>query len=345
MHDPIGEQLSLNDSITLVVSGVYEDMPKNSRINYDLVISNERLLTKWSNPDWGGTLNFIKLRPGATLPEFESKLSAWAQVDKYYSSTILNCKCELSLFAQPLRDVALSEGLIGDEVDHHPSRAILTTLKLVSIIVLVMAWANYINLTLNQVNNRIKEFATRKINGATALDLIKQFLTESFIVNMLAIGLSLTVLQVVRQPLETIFEIRVADWQSTTPEAWAGLLLAVISGIIVTGVYPALVCIKRNNFNIFSAQTIRNSKNTISQLLTTAQFSTAIVLISWIFIVYLQLHHILNIDIGLNREGIVIIEGPVVKPDAYIQKVQTLTDQLRNVSGVQDVAIKSLYSG
>ena len=334
--DPIGEQLSLNDSITLVVSGVYEDMPKNSRISYDLVVSNERLLTKWSNPDWGGSVNFIKLRPGVFVSEFESKLKAW-QVDKYYPTIALDA--DLSLFAQPLRDVALSKGLLGDEVYHHPSRAILTTLKLVSIIVLVMAWANYINLTLNQVNSRIKEFATRKVNGATAMDLIKQFLTESFIVNVVAIGLALTMLQIVRQPLETIFEIRVAEWQSTTAVAWAGLLVAVVSGILITGVYPALVCIKRNNFNVFSAQTIRNSKNTISQLLTTAQFSTAIVLISWIFIVYLQLHHILNIDIGLNREGIVIIEGPIVKPDAFIQKVQSLTTQLGNVSGVQDVTI------
>src|SRR5262249_22326676 len=148
--------------------------------------------------------------------------------------------------------------------------------------VLVMAWANYINLSLSQLNNRMKEFGTRKVNGATALDLVKQFVTESFIVNMLAIGLSLTLLQVLRQPLGNMFEIYVPDWRSTTWEAWTGLSVAATAGTIVTGMYPALVCIRRKGYNLFAGQTIRNSRNTVSRLLTTTQFCAAIVLISWV---------------------------------------------------------------
>lgn len=337
-EDPIGEMFSLNDSITLIVSGVYEDMPKVSRLNYDMIISNEGLLTKWSNPGWGGTNNFVKLKEGVDVREFESKLSTPHLVDQYYSNTLSVCNCTFNLFAQPLRDVALSKGLVGDEAYRHPSKAILTTLQLVSIVVLVMAWANYINLTLNQLNNRMKEFGTRKVNGATAVDLIKQFVTESFIVNMLAIGLSLTLLQVLRQPLGRMFEIYVPDWRSTTLEAWIGLTAAAIGGTLVTGIYPALVCIRRKGYNLFAGKTIGNSRNSVSRLLTTIQFCAAIVLISWVSVVYLQLHHILNIDIGIDRKDIIVIEGPLLKPEGYTQKVKTLSNQISIIDKVQDVS-------
>jgi putative ABC transport system permease protein len=143
----------------------------------------------------------------------------------------------------------------------------------------------------------------------------------------------------------TIFQIRVAELQRTTVEAWAGLLVAVVSAVIITGLYPAMVCIKRNTFNIFVSHTTRDSKRTISQFLTTAQFTAAIVLISWTLIVYVQLNHILTIDIGMDREGVVIIEGPVVKPENYSQKIQTFGRRLKNIAGVADVTTSRYMVG
>ncbi len=340
----IGRELSLNDSIPLVVSGVYEDMPVYSRINYDFIISNQGLLGKWEQAYWGGTINFVKLKAGASLQDFEDKINA--QVQKYWSDILTDCLgCEITMFAQPLKEVAFSQGLIADEAFYHPSKTILITLGIVSIVILTMAWINYVNLSITRLNNRMKEFATRRANGAMALDLVKQFLVESLLINLLAVGIAITLLQIIRQPLSTLFEIHVPELRSTKIVVWSTFLTVVIAGVLATGLYPAVICILRNRGSVFVRQSNNASKSFITTTLTVCQFTAASVLISWVLIVYLQLNYILNQKIGLEKEGVIIVEGPVVKPDHYYHQIEMFAEQVRNINGIYDATLSRYMVG
>lgn len=328
--NPVGEMLQLNDSITLKVTAVFEDFPHNSKLFYDMVISNEGLLKKWSEVYWGGTQNFIKLRKGASYKDFEDKLNG--QKTRYWGNELAECRCDRILFAQPMTEIMFGNRFIGDE-GQYKSKGMLLTLKLVAAIVLLMAWINYVNLSVASMASRLKEFGARRVNGATALDLAVQFMTEAMLVNVLAAGLALTILQLVRTPLENILEIYISGFWSTTLEVWLTLAATIFCGVLLTGGYPAYVCIARQPRLLLTAR-YSNRKSATKSFLTTLQFTAALALIVWVFIVYLQLNHVLKKDIGLDQDGVVIVEGPVVKPPNFERVLDSFLAQLADRPGV-----------
>ena len=328
--DPTGELLSLNDSIVLKISGVFEDFPHNSKFFYDMVISNERLLTKWSDVYWGGTQNFVKLTKGASGVELEKKLHL--QKARYWGDELTACGCDRELFVQPLTEIMFGNRFIGDD-GMYKSRISLITLKIVSVIVLLMAWINYVNLSIAALSSRMKEFGARRVNGASAMDLVKQFVTESTMINLIAVAVALTILQLVRRPLEDLLEIYLVDLWSTQPEIWIALFITIACGILITGVYPAYVCILRQPRSLLTTKYSGN-RSFVKSLLTTLQFTAALALISWVFIVYLQLDYVLKKDIGLDKEGVIIVEGPVVRQKHYDQTFETFVARLKNLPGM-----------
>lgn len=334
-RDPSGEQLLLNDSIALKVMGVFEDMPHNSRINYDIIISNEGLLTKWSEVYWGGTQNFIKLR-NTSFEEFQEKLRA--NVGKYWAHILTTCNdCSIQPFVQPMKEIAFSHGLIGDDAFHRKSRPLLIILGWVAFAVLVMGWINYINITVSRFTLRMKEFGARRANGACTADLVVQFLIETTLVNALALGISFTMLQIIRSPLQIFFDIHIPDLLSIDTDIWIVILVAIIGGIAITGLYPAYVSLRLQPRNLLTARSAPFNKNIIPSFLTTVQFTSAIVLILWAFIVHLQLNYILRKNTGYNRDGIIVIDGPITRQENYKQRLETLTEQLKTIPNVDNV--------
>ncbi|MGC3943267.1 MAG: ABC transporter permease [Chryseolinea sp.] len=337
-ENPIGEILMLNDSVAMKVSGVFEDFPHNSKLSYDMVISNERLLTKWSDVYWGGTQNFIKLKDATSGKDFEKKLHD--QKQRYWGDELKACNCDRELFVQPLKEITFGNRYIGDE-GAYKSKTTLITLKIVSVIVLLMAWINYVNLSIASLSNRIKEFGARRVNGATAMDLVKQFVTESAMINLIAVGVALTILQMIRQPLEHLFEIYLVELWSTKPEVWLALLITILCGIVITGAYPAYVCIVRQPRSLLTTK-YSSGKSFVKSALTTLQFTVALALISWVFVVYMQLNYILKKDIGLDQQGVIIVEGPIVKPRLYDQKFDAFVSQLSSIPAISG-ATSSCY--
>lgn len=344
--EAMGRQITLNDSITLTVSGVYEDPPHNSRLKYDMIISNEGLLTKWNNVYWGGVQNFIKLR-GSSFKEFENKLRI--NVTKYWADNLATCNdgkgCKIIPFVQPITEIAFRQGLIGDDDVRPKSRSLLITLGWVALIVLAMAWINYTNLTLSKLANRMKEFSTRRANGAREIDLIWQFLTETVMINILAIGLSFTTLQVIRSPLSIYFHIPIADFPLITAEAWIVLFIVIPCGILITGMFPAYLCLRRLPGTLQAIKAVPSNKNFISTLLTTFQFASSIVLILWSFVIYHQLNYILEKDTGYTRDGIVVIDAPITSQVNYEQKLVTWIDQLHLTANVTNATMSRCKIG
>lgn len=340
-NNPIGQELTLNDTIALNVTGVYENLQHNSHFNYDMIISNEGLLAKWSNAVWGGTQNLVKLRT-ASFKDFENKIKA--KKEKYWAYVQCN-GCTLAPFVQPLKEIAFSQGFIGDETSPQKSRPLLLTLGTIAIVILVMAWINYLNLSISRLSNRMKEFATRRVNGATARDLIVQFLIEAAFINVIAIGISLTILQVIPGPLDLLFDIHIAELWSTKIDVGVVLFLSIISGILITGLYPAYVCIKRHPRDLFRMGASPQSKGVVSSILTTFQFAAATVLILWTFVVYLQLNFILHQDPGFNRDNIITIDGPITKQDNYEHRVDILVNQLKNLPDIRNATLSRYVIG
>ena len=121
----------------------------------------------------------------------------------------------------------------------------MNILRALSIIVLFLAWTNYVGLSITTLHKRMPEVGTRKVVGARNRDFIIQFFVQSAIINFLSLLLALTLVQLVKSPAEYFLHFYVADWKTIFSEYFIILVLIPVFGIIVTGAYPVLMSSKK----------------------------------------------------------------------------------------------------
>ena len=316
--DPRGELLKLNDTLTLKVSGVFENLPHNSHLALDLVISNAALQTKWNTAYLAFAQTYVKLSNGA-FREFENKLNTqkeryWGEISKDFPNI------RVTMFVQPLNEIAFSQSFLFDYFQPK-SKSFLLTLAFISISVLIMAWVNYINLSASHTNRRLKEVATRKVSGASGADMVKQFMVESSVINLLALTLSFTLIQLVRHPVQLFFKIQITELSSLTHTTIAMLVFIILFGILIFSFYPAFIASAHNPRTLFSIHKTSERKRLLPSLLSIVQFSTAVVVIILGFVVALQLDLVMNKGLSKEQKAMVVIESPTIKGDDYTNRI------------------------
>ncbi len=337
-ENPTGEIIRLNDTTTLKVSGVYEDLPNNTHLNFDMVISNVGLLNKWNadNGGWNEAICYLKLRH-SNFKDFENKLNQKA--DLYWAALRSRPNRKLDMFVQPLTDISFN-GLIGDS-SNVKSKPFLITLGFIAFSILIMAWVNYVNLSVARVTRRFKEIATRKVSGAGTRDIVGQFVTESMVTNGIALALSFTLIQIVRAPVGDLFNIYFITPTSLSSSSALIFFSIVFAGTFATGLYPAFISMVQKPRELFNSNPPVSNRPTISSLLTVAQLAAAMIFLMLGFAVFLQLNHILKMDTGIKKEQVLVIESPVVKPENYTSILNALKQEILNLPGVVSVSTSS----
>jgi len=327
-----GEWIKVNDQ-NFMVSGIFRDLPSNSHLQFDMVFSNAKSLANWNQPATGmpWAFQYCKMKHQdddltAILTKNYDHLMGW------YEKENPHIKCKL--FSQPLTEIVFSENYNNDTFQNK-SKFSLTVLASVSISILLMAWMNYVNLTISQTKTRFKEIAARKVSGALTKDLFIQFAAQATVVNLIAAALGTTLIQLIRQPFFELFRIRVISFADLDDDTLVFFFILFISGIFITSFYPAFVA-HRFSARQLLGQRIIGQKRFISSSLTTVQYTIALVLIALIFISSSQLHFILSKDLGINKENVVIVEAPLVglqenvneRMSAFAKQVELLTQPI-----------------
>ncbi len=341
--DPRRQILKLNDSLSLKVSGVFEDLPHYTHLKFDLVISNKNLVNRWKTFPEIFSHWYLKLSKGSDLKSFESKLNT--EVPNYCADQLRAFpQAKLYFFVQPLKDVQFGQPLMADNF-YPKSKTFLYTLAFIAVSILFMAQVNYVNLTLTHTMRRLKEVATRKVSGAGILDIVMQFVMEAFIVTIIALALSFTLIQLVRTPVALLFNIQIAPIAAISFSTQLILFLIIATGVLLSGLYPALVFFSYHPGVLFRLSKTPSNKRIIPSLLTISQFSAALVFILFGFVVAHQLSYILNKEVGITKEEIIIIEGPVVKTGNFHQDFHSFSKQLSKYPNVQGVTVSNSVVG
>ena len=184
--NPMGKTLMLNNQAPLKVTGVFKDVPENSHIKFDMLISFSSLPANRvdGNWTWPEFYNYVMLAPGADPKKIEARLPAF--INKHLGGPILKAYNFQTFFhLQPLADIHLrSENFEGPE--DNGSEKEIYFLTIIGIFVLVIAWINYVNLSTAKSMERAKEVGLRKVVGALRWQLNGQFIMESVLVNLVA---------------------------------------------------------------------------------------------------------------------------------------------------------------
>jgi putative ABC transport system permease protein len=335
-------KLVMINNTSFLVTGVFADLPNNTHHNFEIVFSNAPFLSYWLEAPTHPVCNaYIKRKVGVAWQDFENKLNTSEALQRFWGKAFEmypNGKAKNLL--QPLHEVAFSNSRTN-YFFVSKSKTLLQILQLVGIVALLMAVINYINLTTSRTSKRLREIATRRVSGAAAQDFFGQFILESVLVFGVAIALALTLIQLTSGLLNHTLGLPM-KWNDM--RSMPGLIIIGGLAIIGSALYPVYVSRRFEPKILFSKLTPTSSRPSFVTL-ASFQFAIAIVLMVWGFLVYSQLNFILTKNLGFNREQILVIDAPVVRPAHYDESVDVFLDNISTDHRIQETTFCTRIMG
>ncbi len=316
-EDPMGRALLFKDKKQpMYVRGIMEDVPENSHIQFDMILPTRALDSLydiapedrfWDN--WRPIAAYglyIELEKGASAEEFSRKISGLLKKHDPES--------KYTLSVQPLKEVHFPRidydyfNVGRMEIDH------IYIFLLISFVVLLTACINFMSLSTARALRRAREVGIRKVNGAQRLDIVKQFMGESFVHSFVAL-LGALLLAWVFLPTLRAFSGRTLslDLLQAGPLVFSILGIAFVTGI-VSGIYPAFFASAYDPVKVIkkAVESRKYSFFRLRQVLVSLQFICATVLIIITLVIFAQLRFLKNKDLGYNHDNLVVFNvGPV----------------------------------
>ena len=309
--DVIGRIIKINNESSYKITGVMQDVPKNSSLQFSFLMPVMDFKNQPGNEwlkEWGGNgiRTMVMLRPDADKNAVNAKIEKFL-VKKNPGSTI-------DIFLQPIADMHLygyfKPGRMADGGIRY-----VKLFSVVAIFVLVIACINFMNLSTARSAKRAKEVGVRKVIGAVRSVLMGQFIGESILISVLAIfiamGLTQLFLPVFNELTGKAIKLHFAD-----PVFLGSLLLiAVVTGVLA-GSYPAIFLSSFKPVSVLKGTLKFSNKVAFFRKgLVVFQFGLSAVLIIGTVVVYRQVEFMRKKDIGLNRENVayITLEGDLVK--------------------------------
>jgi putative ABC transport system permease protein len=326
--DVIGQVIKINKKAVFKISGVFKDVPENTHLRFNILISWPTYV-KWVGPGvetawvWDGFYTYVRLQKGTDIKAFEKKMNDFTDKQTEEQTRQDNSSAEYIL--QPLMSIHLNSNLMWEAEVNGDSKTVYF-LMVIAFIILIIAWVNYINLSTVKAIFRSREVAIRKISGAFRIQLIKQFLIESFAINIIA-SLFALILVLVSMPYFRVLTGKAMSLNSI--EVWMIFIAMILVGPVVSGLYPALIISSFKPMAIFQGKLNRGSGGTfIRKALVVFQFAASIALIAGTFTVYTQLIYMRRQELGVNIDQTLVIKGPGVADSTYNEKITAFKAEL-----------------
>jgi putative ABC transport system permease protein len=339
--DPLGQTILLSgEGIPAMVTGVMKDIPGNSQIKADMLLSMSTLTQKFNKgieEQWGnyGATTYLLLKPGVNAKTLQAKFPAFVEKRNGEESRKRQMFATLSL--EPLKDVYLHSKRGGQEVG---SISNVYIFSIVAVFILLIACINFINLTTARSVERAKEVGIRKVVGAAKGELAGQFIGESVVLCLIAFVITV-ILSALLLPLFNQLSGKIISAGVFSNPYYILILLGISIGIgFLAGIYPAIVLSSFKPVMVLKGRFSTGTKgNLLRKSLVVAQFSISIALIIGTIIVYNQMDFMRNRDLGFSKDQMLVMDsnGDTGK-DAFQQSI-------RSIPGVKSVALSSSVPG
>ncbi len=320
-ENPVGKVLDFHDmGKRYKVSGVMEEVPTNSHFHFDLFATTLGLEDKMDY-EWvqSNSYSYLLLQEGTELADLESKLPSI--VEKYMGPQIQQALGmsyaefnsngnHVGLFLQPLTDIHLPSELTeqNDEIEQSGSIKTIYILSAVALFILVIACINFINLSTAIASQRSREVGVKKVLGGYKGQLILQFLTESTVITVFAMVLSILIVVVALPYFNALSGKTLLISSLLTPKILIFLALIGLAIGVLAGLYPALVLSSFKPISALKGKIYQRSNTQwVRGGLVILQFSISVILIIGTLIADLQMNFILNKDLGYNKDRLLVI--------------------------------------
>nr|WKN35012.1 ABC transporter permease [Tunicatimonas sp. TK19036] len=336
--DPLGKTLAWQDGESFQVTGVMKDVPANSHIKFDFLVSYETINklsenqseTSW---DWYDFNTYVLLDDQADSQEFQAKWDQWLAKERQEEWEKGNFHQAFVL--QPLTDIHLYSHLVQEsEPEEQGNGDAVYFLIIIAGFILLIAWINYVNLSTARAMERAGEVGVRKAVGAHKKQLITQFLLEAMLINFLASLISIILVTLALPYLVELTGRRVDIDLISQSSFWLTLLLLFLGGTMLSGFYPAVMLSSFDPVTVLKGKLHTSGRGIrLRKALVVFQFGTSVALIAGTLVVYQQLRFMLRQDLGVNIAQMVVLKGAGATDSTYENSLNTFkTEMLRNAS-------------
>ncbi|MEZ4896113.1 MAG: FtsX-like permease family protein [Saprospiraceae bacterium] len=359
-EDPIGKKLVSRDADrnrTLEVSGVFKDLPANSHLIVPLLISYNTLTAlvqesgNTSNPTetswgWYDFYTYLLLRPHTDVAALEAKFPDFC--DRHINNNewrqANNVTADVHLI--PLTDIHLYSNS-NQEAEVNGNGQAVSFLFLIAFLIIAIAWINYVNLATSRSLERAREVGVRKVAGAERQQLILQFMTESFMMNFIALLLGLITMRLISPWFVQFTGIGSGKNVMFNPDYWNWFILMFLAGSIISGIYPALVLSGFKPATVLKGLFKNSSGGSyLRKGLIITQYTASIVLIAGTIIVFQQVNYMRNQQLGVNINQTLVLEGASSVQDSLYRTIfQPFKNELNQMPDVESVTASTSIMG
>lgn len=345
VREMMGKEIYFKDNIRTTVAGIVQDIEANTDFTFKTFISAATLetaqvkpdsWTMWNSTDPGSQL-LVKLAPGMSPANIAGQVNK--VVTKYYEEK--NANVTTTYVLQPLSDIHFNADYTNFN-EHIGNRPTLYGLLAIAAFLLLLAAINFINLTTAQASQRAKEIGVRKTMGSTKKQLMLQFLSETFLLTLVAALLSAGLTPLLLKMFAGFIPQGVHFNVLQQPGILLFLFGLIIAVSLLAGFYPAVVLSSFNPIlvlkkNIFAGKTSGNAS--LRKTLTVAQFAIAQVFIIATIIVSRQIHYELTADMGFKKDAILYFNTNYDDPTGTRKFI--LRDKIAALPGVAMVSLSN----
>jgi putative ABC transport system permease protein len=328
-----------SDSLNYVVKGIVKDAPTNSSFQFTAFIPLQNLLRnperKANDENWDNAnyITFIKVQSNANIPALTKKITNVLQqrsgdTEKQSSISLENLKdmhfetdLQSSFFASGNKNTVYIFSVLG-------------------ILLLIIACINHVNLTTAKASLRAKEVSVRKIVGAGRMQLFYQFLSEAFLVSIMALTVTLALIKLCLPAFNTITD-KHFSLSLLSSSLWKVAGITLLSAFVLSSIYPALILSSFKPLNVFRGFTVLKLKDSyLRKGLVTIQFTISVMLIAGTIIIYKQMQFIQQTNPGYNRSQVLMTHVPPnIDFNKKTQIVNLIKQELLAESSIQNVSL------
>lgn len=312
---------------TLQITGVVADVPIGSSIQFDFLKSSTGTIPddEW---DLAGYSTYLLLDKNLQSEALDAKFTQEIKNLVEVSGRDLNFEVKLSSIAG--RELSTSEIIMG----------------ITSLCILLITWINYINLTSARVLSRANEIGVRQIIGAGKKRIFSQIIYEGMAINTFSLLVSMLVLWLTYHYFEEFTAGRVLPFWESTTSLNKVFITIFLTGSFLSALYPALVlsrlqptaALKNKITNGFSGERMRN-------ILLVLQFCISIILITSVFVISAQLHHMRSQELGIDLNQTLVIRSAKDGWDGKLDRFRAIKNQIENLSVVKNLCSSTVTPG
>lgn len=333
------------------VTGVFKDMPANSHMSFDMLISMDTYFPvydkEWQREDWDlhDFFGYLLLDSNTSFEQLQAKFPEYLEDRNPFDKRQENI--DIKFVLQPLAKIHLDTpadlkwdyAKVGNKLSVY-------SLLFISIVLLISAWINYINLTSARALERAKEVGIRKILGSKRSQLMALFFIESLIINIVALVISI-ILYFILNTLYGVYtqnNIPLSIFENLVPCLL--VFLIIILGILLSSWLPSFLISSYNPSDVIKSSKITPKGVTLRKSLVVIQLIFSSIFIIGTLIALSQLRFLSERSLGFEMDNTLVIEEPMTLKDSlYYRSVSQFIDEIETSSTIGEVGTSTDVPG